>query len=877
MRKYINWMAIAGLFACFTATTTVVEAQTRAEVIDASQDAVNFIIADSKRPELGSCFSCHNTGQAIRAGAMAELSPDLSVDQTQLNKLVGYINNQQFTDVAGTTYSYWTGYWWWGYWTTGTQNGRYDGAITHESRNPYLDPGSSHPNTTTSWAMFSEIELAGNQTSTPFDLTRFLRGAAYLERTVNANGFLPADHIDGPVDANNPGETARAVMVLVKAQELDGQAHWTTAINTGVNYLRGLNPRSENFYYVQDAGWIVQALSAAGVPASDPKISSLIALIKGRQAADGGWSMGTTASVISTSDAFGTGVALMSLLAVGETNSSRFPDFRDGINWLLDNQTLDGGWASAQGRSRVSSSTWAVLSLTALATTPPTIIVPDDLTVEATGPDGAIVSYTVSAVSDNGTPVPVTLSIASGSTFALGATTVTASATIDGESATNSFTVTVVDTTKPALTVPASQTLEATGPGGAIATFSASATDLVSGPRVVNFSQESGTMFPLTTTLVNVSASDAAGNTATGLFGVTVRDTTPPTLALKAPVVVEATGPGGANVTFGLPTASDLVTTNPTMTASPASGSTFPLGTTPVTITASDARNNSTSTSFPVIVRDTTAPVIAAQASLVVEATSANGAVVSFPTPSAGDVVSGNVAVTALPASGSAFSIGTTTVKLSAVDGAGNTGTASFTVTVRDTIAPVLTVPANVVLEATSAAGAVATFTASATDAVGATVTTSVASGSTFAFGTTTVNVTAVDAAGNSSTGSFTVTVRDTTAPTFSVAPSPSSGTLWPPNHQMVPISVTASALDVVGATLRIVRVTSSEPDNGLGDGDTAGDWVITGPLTVNLRAERGGNGSGRTYTITVEARDAANNVTESITSVFVPKSLGKK
>lgn len=876
-------MLHAGLLACFMATTAVVQAQTRAEVIGASQEAVNFIIADSQRAELGSCFSCHNTGQAIRAGAMAELSPDLTVNQTQLNKLVGYINNQQFTDVAGGTYSYFTEYYpgwgwtWYGYWRNGTMDGRYDGAITHESRNPYTNVGNSHPNTTTSWSMFSEIGLAGNQTGTPFDLNRFRRGAAYLERTVNANGFLPADHIDGPVDGNNPGETARAVMVLVKAQELDGQAHWTTAINTGVNYLRGLNPRSENFYYVQDAGWIVQALKAAGVPPTDPKIASLIDLIKGRQAADGGWSMGTTASAISSSDAFGTGVALMSLLAVGETNSSRFLAFRKGINWLLDNQTLDGGWAAAQGRSRVSSSTWAVLSLTALATTPPTIIVPDDLTVEATGPDGAVVTYSVSAVSDNGTPVPVTLSIPSGSTFALGTTTVTANATIDGESATNSFTVTVVDTTKPALTVPASQTLEATGPDGAIASFSASATDLVSGLRAVDFSQESGTMFPLTTTLVNVSASDAAGNIATGIFGVTVQDTTPPTVAPKAPIIVEATGPGGASVTFGLPAATDIVTANPAATASPASGSTFPLGTTPVRITATDARNNSTSTSFPVTVQDTTAPVIAAQASLIFEATSANGAVVSFPAPSASDLVSGNVTVTALPASGSTFPLGTTTVRLSAVDRSGNTGTASFTVTVRDTTAPVLTVPANLVLEATSAAGAVATFTASATDAVGATVTSSPTSGSNFSIGTTTVNVTAVDAAGNTSNGSFTVTVRDTTAPTFTVAPSPSSGTLWPPNHQMVPISVTATAFDVVGATLKIVRVTSSEPDNGLGDGDTAGDWVITGPLTVNLRAERAGNGSGRTYTITVEARDAAHNVTEKTTSVFVPKSMGKK
>src|SRR5205823_6295805 len=105
-----------------------------------------------------------------------------------------------------------------------------------------------------------------------------------------------------------------------------------------------------------------------------------------------------------------------------------------------------------------------------------------------------------------------------------------------------------------------------------------------------------------------------------------------------------------------------------------------------------------------------------------------------------------------------------------------------------------------------------------------------------------------------------------------------SSATLWPPNHQMVAIKVTAVASDLVGVTsLKIVNVTSSEPDNGLGDGDTPNDIQITGDLTVNLRAERGGGGDGRIYTITVEARDAAGNASTKICTVSVPKSQGKK
>lgn len=60
----------------------------------------------------------------------------------------------------------------------------------------------------------------------------------------------------------------------------------------------------------------------------------------------------------------------------------------------------------------------------------------------------------------------------------------------------------------------------------------------------------------------------------------------------------------------------------------------------------------------------------------------------------------------------------------------------------------------------------------------------------------------------------------------------------------MVAVSVSATSTDNVGpVTTRILSVTSNEPDNGQGDGDTANDNAITGPMTVNLRAERPGKG----------------------------------
>jgi hypothetical protein len=120
-------------------------------------------------------------------------------------------------------------------------------------------------------------------------------------------------------------------------------------------------------------------------------------------------------------------------------------------------------------------------------------------------------------------------------------------------------------------------------------------------------------------------------------------------------------------------------------------------------------------------------------------------------------------------------------------------------------------------------------------------------------------------------------TVVDTTAPVISQV-SPSTATLWSPNHKMVPVVISVSATDDSGAapTIRISSVTSNEPDNGLGDGDKPNDIQFSGlpgDMTVNLRSERSGKGNGRIYTITVEASDAAGNKSYATTTVSVPKS----
>jgi hypothetical protein len=139
------------------------------------------------------------------------------------------------------------------------------------------------------------------------------------------------------------------------------------------------------------------------------------------------------------------------------------------------------------------------------------------------------------------------------------------------------------------------------------------------------------------------------------------------------------------------------------------------------------------------------------------------------------------------------------------------------------------------------------------------------------------VTLVATDGAGGTSTDIVVIEVVDRTAPVIhSATAMPPS--LWPPNHKMAPISVAMDVSDICDAasTCRIISVASNEPVNANGDGNTEPDWHIIGALTVELRAERAGPGSGRVYSLTVQCTDASNNVATREVLVTVPHDQGK-
>jgi hypothetical protein len=448
-------------------------------------------------------------------------------------------------------------------------------------------------------------------------------------------------------------------------------------------------------------------------------------------------------------------------------NGTATCDAASGDTFPLGTSTVHCDATDAHG----NHATQVSFTITVVDTTPPTIAAHGDVTTEATGPTGALVDYGSIATSDlvDGAGT-ATCAPATNTTFALGNTTVTCHATDAHSNAATAttFKVTVRDTTPPTIDAPANiDHVEATGASGAPVTFGLPAThDLVDGDGMATCDATSGDTFALGTTTVHCDATDAHGNHATQVnFTITVVDTTPPVIAAHADVgPVEATGPGGAFVTYAAPATSDVVDGAGSASCVAAPGSQFALGDTVVTCNASDAHHNAAlPTTFKVKVRDTTAPVIAAHGDVTVEATGALGAIVTYSAPTTTDIVDGNGLASCAAASGSQFPLGTTTVTCNAVDVAGNVATpTTFKVIVHDTTAPVLAFHADVTATATGNSSANVTYTLpTATDIVDGTdtVTCTPASGSSFAVGSTTVNCAATDHAGNTGHGSFKVTV----------------------------------------------------------------------------------------------------------------------
>jgi uncharacterized repeat protein (TIGR01451 family) len=517
-------------------------------------------------------------------------------------------------------------------------------------------------------------------------------------------------------------------------------------------------------------------------------------------------------------------------------------------------------------------------------TQPPTISCPGDIAL-SNEPDecGAVVTYAAATGSDNCPGVTVSCSPSSDTFFPIGVTDVLCTATdAAGNTATCTFKVTVNDTQNPTISCPAN-VIQSNDQNQCKAVVNyASPTTGDNCPGVnTSCNPASGSEFVVGTTTVTCTATDGAGRTATCSFTVRVNDTQAPTITCPSNIAV-GTAPNSSSATVNFQqTVSDNCTVA-TTSCSPASGSSFSVGTTTVNCTATDASNNQASCSFTVTVTDNQPPTITCTASIII-ANDANqcGAVTTYPNPVVSDNSPGATA-SCSPASGSFFPVGTTQVTCTATDVGGNQATCSFSVTVKDTQAPVISCPANITVGNTPGlcSATVDPGVATAADnCPGVTVagvrSDGLALNAPYPVGTTTIIWTASDGAvpANQATCTQTIVVQDTQAPTITV--NPAVITMWPPNHQYRTFAISelvTSATDNCGgsltASVTILKVTSDE--GVIGDADIV---IAANCKSVQLRKERLGDGDGRVYRVYFKVTDAAGNSTTVSKTVSVPHS----
>ena len=458
------------------------------------------------------------------------------------------------------------------------------------------------------------------------------------------------------------------------------------------------------------------------------------------------------------------------------------------ITWTVKDSTAQT--ASCTQRITVTSSDCGT------DTQPPTITAPPAVTAY-TG-SGSTTCGVALSPSDNelGSPeasdncsVTVTSDIPPGGLFPVGTTTVHYTATdAAGNTATATQVVTVIDNTLPNISAPgdASYTCPEQVPAGNPSQAHGTDPNLPDGgpvtdncgtPTVTVGDSSAGAGTPANPRIITrtFTATDSHGNTASAVQTITVTDGTAPTITAPANVSAN-TGPGAtscdtviSNATLGTASAQDNCA-GVTVSRSP-SGNTFPVGNTTVTWTATDWAGNTATATQTVTVVDNTVPIVTAPANVTAYtgagATSC-GTVVSDATLSTATATDncpgvGAISRTGVP-SGNNFPVGNTTVTYSVTDAHGNSSSANQTVTVIDNTAPVISCPANIVIEPTCPTGAIATYaTPTATDNCAVQSVTrnagSLASGSVFPVGTSTVTHTATDIYGNQSSCSFTVTV----------------------------------------------------------------------------------------------------------------------
>jgi hypothetical protein len=370
--------------------------------------------------------------------------------------------------------------------------------------------------------------------------------------------------------------------------------------------------------------------------------------------------------------------------------------------------------------------------------------------------------------------------------YPVGTTTVTWTVTdVNGNTATCTQNVVVTDNQNPTIACAANVAVNADNASCAATNVNLGTPTTADNCGVASVSNNAPTSYPVGTTTVTWTVTDVNGNTATCTQDVLVTDNQNPTITCAANVSVNADNASCAatNVNLGTPTTADNCGVASVSNNAPTS---YPVGTTTVTWTVTDVNGNTATCTQDVVVTDNQNPTITCAANVSVNADNASCAAtnVNLGTPTTAD----NCGVASVSNNApTSYPVGTTTVTWTVTDVNGNTATCTQNVVVTDNQAPVVVCPANIII---ASCVSTASWTITSSDNCGiASVVSVPASGSTFNYGTTLVNVTATDVNGNVSTCAFTVTrANNLVANIAPLAVSPISTCGYGPNNANIVI-----------------------------------------------------------------------------------------
>ena len=392
----------------------------------------------------------------------------------------------------------------------------------------------------------------------------------------------------------------------------------------------------------------------------------------------------------------------------------------------------------------------------------PMLILPFDVTVEATGVQTPV-DIGTARVTDNIDSITATNNATD--SFPLGVTIVAWTAKdSSGNTVTAVQKITVQDTTNPYFDTPESNfiSVEATGILTSVEINTVTVHDIADPD--VTVTNDAPDSFPTGGTFVTWIARDSSGNTAQYNQIVIVSDRTSPTITAPDDITIEADGLL-TMIQLGVATATDLVDTAPRITSD--APTSFPIGVTIITYTATDDANNRATDTQKVTVRDTTEPMLVLPLDITAEAT---GVLTMLDIGTA--TVTDNVdSITATNNAPDSFPVGETRVTWTAKDNADNEVTAVQTVIIRDTIQPTITVPDSIIAEATDGLTPVDIGSATASDVADSNVTITNNSPGSFPLGSTVIQWSATDDSDNVTNDTQTVRIQDTTNPVFTSFP----------------------------------------------------------------------------------------------------------